>query len=488
MDMEMIMEGITDKWTYCRSRIAVVVMLVLVAFVFVSGAQANDEEPAAIKPMGTCTNQPEFDIDKTAIISTVTSDVLNVISSASENMFGSVSRNVSDIMQKVIALYILIYGLLFMFGAAQASVYDFSVRLAKVSVVGMTLNGGNEIYKLLDDFFNKGTNEILNKIGCAMTGSGCGSQGASLPLASMDDLVSTIVSGKMVVTLLTIATTGVYGPLVFLVLLMSLKSLGEALLSALWVFLMSAVVRAILIAVAPIFIPCILFSRTRDMFQGWLNQLVNASLQPIFLMAFFAFFLGLVGTIVNGLLERPICLTPMVDVANGSLLKDYWWRFTKNGQQYMGDWGTSDPPFSIFNIFLLFILVELVGRFNNIVVSLANSISAATTNMSPVAAFNDWQSAMDSGASNAQSRADAKPGTGKADSVAGSATTQGTTVGKRVVSGGELSPSIGKAEYANVPAGVGTTLAATGSVKGAAPTANIVDRYRAMQNARGKIT
>src|SRR6185436_2324103 len=101
---------------------------------------------------------------------------------------------------------------------------------------------------------------------------------------------------KMAVTLMAIFGTFPYGPIIGLILLMALGSFLKALMNALWVYLMSLVMKTLLFALAPIFIPCILFTRTRHLFDGWLNQIVNATLQPILLFAFFAFFAILIRT------------------------------------------------------------------------------------------------------------------------------------------------------------------------------------------------
>jgi type IV secretory pathway VirB6-like protein len=338
-------------------------------------------------PEGTCTTSPQFDLKQNYIVSGIANDIT---SSLYESIQSFSPTGMGTAAAAMATLYILMYGVMFMFGAVNLSVYDFAGRMAKVAVVGTIAAGNDKVIDMMYSFFEEGTDDIIT----ALTGG-------SLPLQAIDRMVDYIVSPKMVITLATIATTGVYGPFLFLVLLASFKSVAQAMLQAVWVYLLSQVVRAILYAVAPIFIPCILFRYTYNFFQGWLNQIVNACLQPIFLFAYFSFFINMIGNVVYNIVSVPICLTQMPDTALGSPVNTYWWRFTVNNQQYTGEWGVNGAeiggqifPVSIFSIFIFFILADLVGRFSSVVISLANSISGATTNLSAISSmFSGWPGA-----------------------------------------------------------------------------------------------
>ena len=438
---------------------ALLALLLVVAPVAV--VHADDDKPKIAMPEGTCTNDHQFDIKPNGIISSVANDiagrVADMTSSISSNMFSGAGgvAGIGGSIDNMCKIYIVIYGVLFMFGVVQATIFEFISRLAKVAIVASLAGGASELDSLMQNFFEQGTSDMIMAV-----------SGGELPLDRVDQLVDAIVSPKMIVTLATIATTGFYGPFLFLILIASFQSLAGAILNAVWIYLMSEVVRGILYGVAPIFIACALFQRTRDFYQGWLNQLVNACLQPIFLFTFFAFFIHLIGDVITQIMGVPICLTPMPETGRGAAINTFWWRFTNGGEQYDELWGASTGfPVDIFQIFIFFILAELVSRFSDIIVLVAKSISGAATNMTRLPLMSSWPSPRGG-------RGDGQEGSGKgkggdnnerskptdnsnhADNASKDASrnhsssddtrTPTTTVGKRGAAGGQLLRSKGK--------------------------------------------
>jgi type IV secretory pathway VirB6-like protein len=55
---------------------------------------------------------------------------------------------------------------------------------------------------------------------------------------------------------------------------------------AVYIFMASSIAISILLYLAPIFIPCILFKRTKGMFDKWVTNLIGYCLQPMILFAF----------------------------------------------------------------------------------------------------------------------------------------------------------------------------------------------------------
>lgn len=69
---------------------------------------------------------------------------------------------------------------------------------------------------------------------------------------------------------------------------------------ALHIFLTSAFAIILLVYVSPITITFVLFSKTKDMFDKWLRQLIGYSLQPVFLFAYIGIFITVFETLVSG--------------------------------------------------------------------------------------------------------------------------------------------------------------------------------------------
>ncbi len=338
--------------------------------------------------------------DATKVISDVATNITSILNGLSKQMFTGVATGISSTVSKMVQLYILIYGLLFMFGSLPITVYEFVRRLVKASIVAMLLGTqSTELYTWLANVFDSGSDEIINVVISAMFDGKVSGGGAAGPLAAMDTMVSTIISPRTIVTISAIAMTGFHGFFIFLIIGSSLKSIAEAILNAMWVYLMAKVVRTLLLGLAPLFIACALYDQTRSYFQGWMNQLVNTALQPIFLFAFFAFFVTILDSVINKIIDgAPVCITQLSDAGKGSPSDAKAWRFKvqRDGkwEEYKYMWGPEGPlkdpskpddkpppfPIDIFSVAVFYILAELASRMNSIAVALANGVSQTSTN------------------------------------------------------------------------------------------------------------
>ena len=339
-----------------------------------------------------------FDIGDLHIFRDINRLVDQKLSSLSTSMFGDVAGYLSGMIYKLCLLYIVIYGCLFMFGSAQTSLYDGVARMAKLFMVSAVINNGGLLLGLMNDIFQRGTDEIVSAIITKMYN---GDYDSGDPMAAIDALLTIVASPKTLVTIEALASTGIYGFMFFIVTLNSLKSITEAVVNALWVYLMSKVVRCLLIGVSPVFIPCFLFKGTRQFFQGWLNQMVNTCLQPILLFAFFTFFVSTMKDVIDTITkDHPVCANTMPDTGRSAPVTSEWWSFKANddddgethtvwgpdGSNYEdptggGGGSGSDKkfPINVYSIIVLFVLAEIGVRLNGIVLAIASGIAGAST-------------------------------------------------------------------------------------------------------------
>jgi len=383
------------------------VVFTLAASALSYDAFAAAPPPGPRHPPGTCTSDPQFEVPYAVItpgnglISTIVTDIKNVLNATMQPMFFTIVHDSGfrGILAAAVSVYIVVYGILFTFGMVQATVYDFFGRMIKIGIVAWLLGSMGDAWltKLINwliKFFNDGTDAIITKAMEITVGGVHQAYNPNAPFAILDGVIAKAVSAKMAVTILATFFTGPYGILFGFLLLMSLGSFLKALFTAIWVYMMSLVLKTLLIALAPIFIPFILFARTRPLFDGWVNQLVNASLQPIFLFIFFAFFAKLIEAAMMNILANPVCWTEWQDSVRGTPFAVHYWRFAimdhGNWEPYGGLWswegnkveGNTRPfPIDIMHILIFLILAELAGRFNSIVTMIASDIAAASVNL-----------------------------------------------------------------------------------------------------------
>ncbi len=363
---------------------------------------------------GVCTSDPTY-TPKTAdpgkgIISVVIKDIKDTLKPMTKKMFDGISQDsgFKGAVSAAMTLYVIIYAISFLFGMVQLTAFDFVIRMFKISVVAMLINGtGFQVFSdIVVKFFNEGTDALITQVSTiAVSGTTLGGE----PFDWMDNAILELTSVKMLVTLMAAALTGPYGWVIIVILMISLYTFIKAMLGALWVYIMALVLRTLLFGLAPLFLACVMFSRTRQLFDGWLNQVVNSCLQPIFLFTFFAFFVQLIKASLEQVLQTNVCWTRFGSVAGAASAEHYWrfalwncnsnrwepfdgvWGFTgaDNAPAHMratkADCGTGSPPVQPLGIMLpliLWILSDLAKRFNEIVVNIAKDIANASTGFS----------------------------------------------------------------------------------------------------------
>jgi type IV secretory pathway VirB6-like protein len=378
--------------------------------------------PVTDQPDGTCTNSPQYNIPPMApgagLISTIVTNIRNILTNVSQLMFVSITVDAGfvDMVRGLLTLYIAVYGILFTFGMVQATMYDFVIRMIKIGIIVALISPGawNFFNNTVVVFFNNGTDELINQFSAIAVGGVAVPPGFP-PFAVLDDAVSKAVSAKMAITLMAIFATGPYGAIIGLLLVMALGSFMKSMLNALWVYMMSLVLKTLLFGMAPLFLCCLLFNRTRHLFDGWLNQIVNASLQPVLLFAFFAFFAKLIEACLNNVLAIPVCWTEWAESIRGTPFSQHFWRFASwdadigTWMPYGGQWtftgaegGGPAFPIDIMTILILLILAELAGRFNHIVIEIAKDIAGAATHLGNFSGgIGEWFSSVGAGAGGA---------------------------------------------------------------------------------------
>jgi type IV secretory pathway VirB6-like protein len=381
----------------------------------------------AATPDGTCTTDPQFIIPDVpagqGLLSTIVTDIQDTLSGISQAMFQTIAGDggFQQIARAVLTLYIAVYGILFTFGMVQLTLFDFGVRMIKVGIIVTLLSPGawGFFNNNVVTFFNDGTDEIIAEVTSISVGGISvpydPQSGNAYPFAALDGVIAKAVSAKMWITLLAIVFTGPYGVIFALLLGFALRALIAALLTAMWVYLMSLVIKTLLFGLAPIFLVCILFNRTRHIFDGWLNQVVNACLQPILLFVFFAFFIKLMEGSIDNIITYdspsnppPVCWTEAADSVRGTPFEKHYWRFNiRNSageyEQYGGLWSWTGPevdsngqtlpvfPLDLLNILIFLMLAELATRFNSVVIQIAKDLAGASTDlMSMQGSLSQW--------------------------------------------------------------------------------------------------
>ncbi len=381
------------------------------------------------QPADVCTDGPQFTTDVPAgtpgLITSVATGVQTVMMGLSEAMFTGIvgDGSFTSAAQAALTLYIAIYGILFTFGMTEITVFDFITRMMKVGIIVILLSDSAWWFfsNYVVIFFNTATDELINKVSSIAFGTlvpipaDCANGFCTGPLAVLDQAVSKALSANMWVHLAATTFTSPYGLAHSLLMGIALWSFLGTLLTGIWVYLMSLVIRGLLFGLAPIFLVCLMFNRTRHLFDGWLNQVINACLQPILLFTFFAFFLVLVQSSIDRIINVPVCWTEASESMRGTPFNFHFWRYkicnptattgavcTAPGgasgryEPYGGSWGWNGAagggptfPIDIVDVLIFFILAELGKRFSQVVLMIARDLAGAATDLSSQNPFDE---------------------------------------------------------------------------------------------------
>ena len=268
----------------------IVVLLVIMLF---NAALLQPVYAATCTADSSGTPTPLFNATDFTLLYNTVKQISAKLTNASATLNTSLIQNsgLSSAVHATITIYIMIYGIMFMSGMLPLKLYDLVIRLIKISIIGIIFSTtANTFFSdTMVRFFDTGTGEIITYV--SQNGPVPNNSGIDGVLTIVSATLSNVISEKMLVTILGLFSHSVYGMVYAGILVMAVWSVIKSIITAMWVYLISSVMRMLLLGLAPIFIPTILFQRTRGIFDGWINQLISASLQPILLFIFFLFFI-----------------------------------------------------------------------------------------------------------------------------------------------------------------------------------------------------
>lgn len=349
----------------------------------------------------TCTNEFQQG-DNQGLLTQIIDYIKEVIDQATMELYNGIIYHPSFLMalNAAFTLFVTLFGALFIFGIVPLTLGQASMRLFKIAIILALVNEGFPFFKeYAIKFFNDGTDELINAILGIATGDKTGvsysDTGSPQPFRKIEPVVQKILSSKMMTTLIGSFTTGPMGPAMGGLIGFSIYAFVMSIVKALRIYCLSLVAKALLFGMAPIFMSFMMFERTKHMFSGWYNQLVNYSLQPILMFAFISFFVVLMESAADNILKADLCWTEF-DHMEGSPSAASMWRFKDgNNQQSASDFTwkgmvsclekggkCDDFPVSVIDILTFFILAHLAYKFSDVVMMIATEIASSTLDLS----------------------------------------------------------------------------------------------------------
>jgi type IV secretory pathway VirB6-like protein len=247
-------------------------------------------------------------VENKGIMTWIVDRVTDVITDSTQNIFETISEDPEflDILNVMVTLTIMFYALSIMLGITQASGYAALVFFIKIMLVWTFATNWDEfqyyVVELFEAFVYDSVSFAANTFhdyqGWKDVYGGGTAPNPTDPtvFSEMDKLLSVFWDFTMVKVIMTFMFTGLTGFFWGLMLLMFMILYLMAVIMAVKTYLFALIARHILYALGPIFISFALFNQTKSLFDGYIEQLINFSLQPVLLFIF----LGLFHSVIAG--------------------------------------------------------------------------------------------------------------------------------------------------------------------------------------------
>lgn len=205
----------------------------------------------------------------------------------------------------LLLLYIIIYGLAFLLGYVQISQKDLIIRTLKLGLVLTLIN--KEGYSFLYDNFFRLFIDGPDTLICKSNFVGNCTPGKATFGFIDSPFAILFFNGPTWLKLIALAITSPLGTILILLLLVGIFYFIVGVMTAVVSYLMCILAISVLILISPIFIPFILFDKTKTLFRKWLDLLVRYSLEPVLLVIGLQVLVSLFYAIFRELLNFTVC-------------------------------------------------------------------------------------------------------------------------------------------------------------------------------------
>jgi len=253
------------------------------------------------------------EVTEKGIMEWITDRITTVLVDATRKIYEEISEDdeYRTILGLLMSLTLMFYALSIMMGIVQTNGFSVVMFLVKILFIYNFAVNWDLFNKYVIEIFEAFVNDTVSFAAGSFhdykaieTGSSSGIPG--LPnsdpsmFQEMDKMTSMLWDFRMSKIILSLMLTGVTGFFWGLMLLAFMLLYLMAIITAVKVYLFALIARHVLYALGPIFLTFALFNQTKSLFDGYIEQLINFSLQPVLLFIFMGLFHSvLVGFIGN---------------------------------------------------------------------------------------------------------------------------------------------------------------------------------------------
>jgi len=331
------------------------------------------------------------DGDKVGITTFIVQTMTTIMSAASDNIFSTVATDTNwrNLVHTTMSVALSFYVIAAMFGIASTAPYNVIKKMIVFILIWSFATNMGFFNLIVRDFFEGLVQSFVFILNNMFSDTPSADSGAVITkmFEIIDNTMSMFVSFDFFKLLLAAVTTTSFGWLYALFFLWLSWNYMFALFEAVKIYILALIARFLLYALAPLFIVFALFDQTKSIFQGWLEQVINFTLQPIFVFAFISMYHQLINGFMGSIIldkTMAVCFRPFLEVGGGFFPILWFYRLGGGAAgQAVIQGSDADLPFNIWAIISMVFLamlmksmmrwsVEVAGRLSGGVATVGN--------------------------------------------------------------------------------------------------------------------
>lgn len=238
----------------------------------------------------------------------------NLSNGAVGTVYEGIIKNSSfiSITKATLLLYVTLYSLFYLLGTFRASKAELVSLIFKIGIIIILIRPDSWI------FFNTYLFPLFTKAPIELTNVMTGQQSSSTDFKFLDLSLYRFALPQTWLQIFSLLFTGPVGWVAIFLVFWGLIMLIGCLFEAVILYFISIIMIALLLSMAPMFIICILFQRTKAIFDSWIKLLAQVAMQPVIVFASIAMLNQAMAGVLYGLFNFDICtacvLQPSIDL------------------------------------------------------------------------------------------------------------------------------------------------------------------------------
>lgn len=290
------------------------------------------------------------------------------------------------ILKLCFTLMITFYGLYYLLGMADLTHGELIRRLIKISFIYLMV--GEEGWKFYNAYFVHFFKQGFDYIVFAVAGSFDDSSSLteafvkgnfydkSVLFSGVDKNLSLLFSDQVSYKIWGLFFVSFFGWLYVFIIYMSIFTYIFSVANAMLLYLTAQFFLSLLLAFGPIFFILMIFEKTKEMFNKWLNNLISFALEQVFLLTCLSLFNILVYNIIKYILSYRVCWKPIwtmnLPILGTLELMSFWKATTATSSSA----AASAVP-GLFQILLIYLVADLMSKFIEFSTTLGQSIGGS---------------------------------------------------------------------------------------------------------------